>query len=423
LRGHVEVVAAVRFLSNSHFVITAGDFGARIWDLATAKPVAAFRGHEGVVETAALSPDGARLLTAARDEPAKVWNVVPPRDLRATRSHSILRAGFTSDGAGVTLVCDDTTSQTRDVGTGHPVAQHTWHEGQSKAYAALAREAPRVAFALENGDVRVWDAATRVSLFTASMSGRPTAMALSPNGARLALASADKSVRIYRCEPPPSDVPPGPKADALRAVLAGVQSVARVLKGHTEPVHRLQFSADGSRIATSSKDRTTRIWEVETGRELRSLLVGATEIAFSPDGATLAVGSHDNSLTLWDWVNGKQRVSTNCGALPMALAFSPDGKHLALGLISGVTIVQTGTLGEMFALVEAGDFPLDLAFSPDGKRLIVTGSLSGTARIFDLPPFNQTLLDWGRTKIRERRMTLSARQRADFFLPDEEETF
>ena len=64
----------------------------------------------------------------------------------------------------------------------------------------------------------------------------------------------------------------------------------------------MAFSPDGSRALSGSMDSTVRLWDVETGRELRRLqghdgLV--TALAFSPDGRRALSGSMDNSVRLW----------------------------------------------------------------------------------------------------------------------------
>ena len=71
----------------------------------------------------------------------------------------------------------------------------------------------------------------------------------------------------------------------------------------------LSFSPDGATLASGSYDTTIRIWDVETGEELKTLS-GHTDwvnsLAFSPDGKTLASGGWDHTVRLWDLASGNE---------------------------------------------------------------------------------------------------------------------
>src|SRR5258708_14254868 len=73
--------------------------------------------------------------------------------------------------------------------------------------------------------------------------------------------------------------------------------------GHTGAVTCIAFSPDGHRAVSGSEDRTLRLWEIETGRELKQLTghnEEITAVAFAPDGRRVIAGSRDRTLRLWD---------------------------------------------------------------------------------------------------------------------------
>ncbi|MFF5262901.1 WD40 repeat domain-containing serine/threonine protein kinase [Actinomadura viridis] len=156
---------------------------------------------------------------------------------------------------------------------------------------------------------------------------------------------------------------------------------AATLTGHTSGVDAIAFSPDGRLLATgSSDDDATRLWDVAAARPLRTLEAdGVRGTAFSPDGRLLATAHTEPYAAIWDVASGR-RIRTFRGGDRYsfwAVAFSPDGRTLATGspdvrlwdLQSGrATVIDEGS----FTRNMHGPLPnqvLGLRFSPDGRTL------------------------------------------------------
>jgi hypothetical protein len=87
------------------------------------------------------------------------------------------------------------------------------------------------------------------------------------------------------------------------------------------------FSPDGARLATASWDKTARLWDARTGEELL-VLKGHTDevhaVCFSPDGTRLATASADNTARLWDARAAGQRAADEVALRRWATRRDPD---------------------------------------------------------------------------------------------------
>lgn len=174
-----------------------------------------------------------------------------------------------------------------------------------------------------------------------------------------------------------------------RPVLAGPPGEISCLRGHTDCVLSVAFSPDERFALSGSWDRTLRVWELATGREVRRLEGHehrVSSVAFSPDGRLALSGSWDGTARVWHWERGSEvaRFGEARSGMVQCVACSPDGRHAAWGgsqASFGLCDVLACREIRRFA-VPAGPVRT-LKFSLDGSRL-VSGSghvdLSGQGR-------------------------------------------
>lgn len=114
-----------------------------------------------------------------------------------------------------------------------------------------------------------------------------TAFALSPDGRLVLSASTDSTIKLW-------DV----KSGQLLRTLLGHEAVTH--RGSTSrAVNAVAFSPDGRRAASAGADRTVRLWEIATGRLLRTSVANNSQVgsvAFSPDGRSIVSGGAFDSM-------------------------------------------------------------------------------------------------------------------------------
>jgi hypothetical protein len=111
-----------------------------------------------------------------------------------------------------------------------------------------------------------------------------------------------------------------------------LDKASRVLTGHQGPAVGVAFSLDRGRPVSTPDDRTVRLWEAATGREIAVAREngGSVLAEFSPDGRRLGSGGDDGTVRLWDAHSGAPLGVCRGHSGPVrALAFSPDGRRLA----------------------------------------------------------------------------------------------
>jgi WD40 repeat protein len=197
--------------------------------------------------------------------------------------------------------------------------------------------------------------------------GRPTAIAVSRRGDRLAVGVEDGPVSLWN----------------LEAIYEGPRSVGRL-----SAADRLIFSPDGRSLFMTFREPLIRIWRMDKAPHPRRILEGhsreAWTVAFSRDGRILASGADDAMIKLWDVATGERLAAEAAHTQTVSsLAFSPirdelasvslDGSLKIWSLVRNTSKPGVG-LRPVRTLRPAGTSQLrTVAYSTDGKTLAASG--------------------------------------------------
>ncbi|OCH87201.1 WD40 repeat-like protein [Obba rivulosa] len=144
-------------------------------------------------------------------------------------------------------------------------------------------------------------------------------LAFSPDGSIIGSASGDGSLQLLG---------------------ANDRETKALISGFGGPIRSIAFSPDGSRFATGSDDRVVRIWDTATATavlQLKGHLARINEVVFSPDGSFVGSASDDGTVRLWNLETGEATLvwEKDMDQACISLAFPPPGSHVMVGTDQG----------------------------------------------------------------------------------------
>jgi WD40 repeat protein len=167
----------------------------------------------------------------------------------------------------------------------------------------------------------------------------------------------------------------------LAAEDATQAEVAVALRGHTEAVYAITFTADGKQVITGSFDKTLKVWDAATGKEIKTL--GGPQghqnlvlsLSLSPDGTLLASGGSDNSAKIWDFPSNQPLRSFALADAISAFTLSPDGTKIVGASQDGSVRIFNAADGKEISTLNSHKAAVtDVAYSANGQTLVSCGA-------------------------------------------------
>ncbi|MGO9926078.1 MAG: WD40 repeat domain-containing protein, partial [Mycobacterium sp.] len=406
-------------------VVAAGseEGTVRVWNLNDQQPIPKSlpRPHQGRVSGIALSRDGQRLASAGVDGVIDIshpdgTDMTPIGTTTAVFTVAFNRAAdkLAAGGADGAIRVWSVAKVTPTGANAPDTVQASAHAGGVMSVTFSPKD-ELVASGGADNMVRFWDSdklGPAGQLPTPGAQGHTamvTSVAFNAQGTRLVSGSNDKTVQLWdvarrqRIGDPltghqglvlsvaiaDNEIVSGGNEHALRFWNAVVgQPPKEPLDGHAGPVTSVAMGPVGHQIAVGGVDGTVRLWDSDTGTEVKKMPAPAgviTRVAFNRTGDAVASGSADGKIRLWDLAADTVRT-IETGRPVTAIAMSPVANLLAAAGIDGqITIWDLSAPSPRATPLENKDHAIvfDVAFNPRGDRL-ASGGVAGMVRLWDL---------------------------------------
>jgi WD40 repeat protein/tRNA A-37 threonylcarbamoyl transferase component Bud32 len=295
LTGHSKQVYAIAISPNGQTLVSGSvDNTIKLWEMPNGKALRTLTGHSQKIRSVAISPDGEKIASGSWDKTIKLWNLSTGQVVHTLKGHSdgILSVAFSPDGQILASSSADKTVKLWDLRTGKLLRTLPGHS--SWVYSvAISPDGQTLAAGSDDRTIKLWHLPTGNLITTLSdPSGNVVrSVAFSPDG-KTFVSGSFNTINLWNL------------GNLLTACTDSHKCLARqTLSGDLGIVESVAISPDGQTLASGSKDKTIKLWHLQTGKlknTISQLPDKVDSLAFSPDGKTLVTGgSEDGAIEIW----------------------------------------------------------------------------------------------------------------------------
>ncbi len=290
------VITALRFSPDGKFLAVSGNREVLLHKADGSGLARRLRGDAERILSIAFSAD-ASMMAAGGGTPAlfgeiQWWDAREGKLLRTAKvsSDTVFGASLSPDGAKVAVGCVDNTVRAFETASGKELYKISSHENWPLA-TVFGIDSKRFVSVGRDSAAKLIDANAGQFLENVNqMRGELTAVARHPKKDEIVIGGADRVPYIYLMDRP-------------RNMKVGEEAtLVRMLESQDGAIFALDWSPDGKRIAVAGAGRSVNLYEPDTGTRTASCKghsAGIYSVAFSPDSARLATGGFDGQVRLY----------------------------------------------------------------------------------------------------------------------------
>jgi len=380
--GHSDQVNAICFSHDGRYALSGSfDNTMKLWDIQSGEEIHSFVGHSLGVKSVCFSPDDRYALSGSWDCTMKLWEIKSGKEIRQFKGHidGINSICFSPDGKLALSMSRDNIIKLWNVQNGKEIRSFEGHTGRGSV--CFSPDGKLVLSGSAENSLKLWDIKNGKEFFPFKLghSSAINSVCFSFDGKFVLSGSNDNNIKLW-------DIQYGKEI----CVLKGHSSIANASLYSFDGrygIRSVGYSPDGKLAISCAWDKIVKLWDIQSGKEIRSFighLYEINSICFSPDGQLALSGSSDESIKLWDIQNGKEiRSFVGHSGGVNSVCFSPNCRYALSG--SGQTLIlwdiQSGK--EIRSFEGHSGLVLSVCFSPDG-RLALSGSWDKTLRLWEI---------------------------------------
>jgi len=396
--GHTEGINSACFSPDGCYALSGSDDATlKLWDVKSGQEIRTFQGHTDAVMSVCISPDGCYALSGSEDHTIKLWDIQTGQEIQFFKVQNNLLSSvcFSPDGLQALSTDWDGSMILWDIQTGKEVC--TFERQRYRFPFTCVCFSPDNRHILSgsfDGILKLWDIQTREIIETfEGHTSRVSSVCFSPDGRNTLSGSEDHTIKLW-------DIQTGQET--------------RCFQGHTDFVQSICFSPDSRHALSGSHDGTLRLWDIQTGQETRCFqghtvsirpttsrfFVGdiVMSVCISPDGRYALSGSQDGTLRLWDIQSGKEiRSFGGHSDIVYSVCFSTHGQQALSGLRNGTLKLWDILTGLVIGSFKGHSDSIEsVCISPDGRQAL-SGSSDHTMKLWDIQTGQETRCFQGHT--------------------------
>jgi hypothetical protein len=265
------------------------DGSVMVWDASTGKTLDHYTSPVSFVKVLSMVwlPRNYLLILSERvNNTIDAWNPITGSVfLSITLPISVSVGAWSPDGQRMAFDAGDHTIQVWNVFSKQKISTHAMLATENISALAWSTGGAQIVSATYDGGIQIWDAASGKNVSPSlKNAGHVVSLSWSHDGKHIAIATSDDIVQIWN-----------------KTSGAGNLQVLRHTNGSITPVIALAWSPDGSYLAASDA-RLVQVWILATGKQLmlyRGHSDGINDVQWSPNGTKIASASLDKTVQVW----------------------------------------------------------------------------------------------------------------------------